>query len=432
MAYRRAIRPLVCNNVCDRAFKNLALWLRNYSTSTTTLEPAKTMLDPSIMSQPTNVDSTSEEKTNSQSLQPRASLGGSRRSRAATQSCLNAPFEQLPYQCFQEARKVLQRDREEKVRQIQIQRHRIAMLSEQDPSLSGGEKQKNNRLESMRKRLEHLKILADVNDPLVKKKFEDAQGWFILQELCDAILIFDSGDMSKPVYRHLAERKWRSYKRLLTMQRISQFHIVPDILHKLEPTAEVGLGFGRKKEALGQIVPSQTSKTPGKLFIKLFNKGERLISVVLIDPDVPNFDTDGFEYRCHFLAANIPASPTVKVIPLDKLSQDSQVILPWLPPYAQKGSPNHRLAFFVLEHSKGDFIDITKARAFCERKNFKLRSFMDKFPLAPIGFDIFRTQWDSGMDDLMYEMGVEGIDSELRKKRVGPLPYKKKDGARFR
>ena len=238
--------------------------------------------------------------------------------------------------------------------------------------------------------------------------------------------------MSKPIYRHLAERKWRSYKRLLTMQRISQFNIVPDLLHKLEPTCEVGIGFARKKEALGQIVPSKTSKTPGKLFIKLFNKGERLISVALIDPDVPNFENDAFEYRCHFLATNIPASPMVKVIPLDELSQDSQVILPWMPPYAQKGSPNHRLVFFVLEHTQGDGIDIAKAKAFCDRKNFKLRSFMDKFPLTPIGVDIFRTQWDSDMDALMYEMGVEGIDSELRKKRVEPLPYKKKDGARFR
>lgn len=67
-------------------------------------------------------------------------------------------------------------DREEKVRQIQTQRQRIARLSQQDPSISGGEQQKNNRLESMRKHLEHLKILADINDPLVKKKFEDGLG----------------------------------------------------------------------------------------------------------------------------------------------------------------------------------------------------------------------------------------------------------------
>lgn len=176
MAHRRVIRPLTCNSVCDRALNNLSLWLRNYSTGTTTWESTKISLDPSIPAQPTNEDSATQVTTDSQSLQLRTSQRGSRRSRAATQSCLNAPFEKLPYQCFQEARKVLQLDREEKVRQIQIQRQRIARLLEQDPSISGGEQQKTKRLESMRKHLEHLKILADINDPLVKKKFEDGQG----------------------------------------------------------------------------------------------------------------------------------------------------------------------------------------------------------------------------------------------------------------
>src|SRR5215469_16763277 len=44
---------------------------------------------------------------------------GSRRRRAALRTSDNIPFEQLPYQCFQEARKVLQQDREEKLRLIQ-------------------------------------------------------------------------------------------------------------------------------------------------------------------------------------------------------------------------------------------------------------------------------------------------------------------------
>src|SRR5690349_22164019 len=43
---------------------------------------------------------------------------GSRRRRAAIQSSPNIPFEQLPYQCFQEARAVLQADREQKLLEI--------------------------------------------------------------------------------------------------------------------------------------------------------------------------------------------------------------------------------------------------------------------------------------------------------------------------
>ncbi len=102
---------------------------------------------------------------------------GSRRRRAAIKSSDNIPFEQLPYQCFQEARKVLQADREEKLQLIEKERGRIARLSEQDAStIPAGEKQTQTRLDSMRRYLEHLKILADINDPLIKKRFEDGEG----------------------------------------------------------------------------------------------------------------------------------------------------------------------------------------------------------------------------------------------------------------
>ena len=51
------------------------------------------------------------------------------------------------------------------------------------------------------------------------------------------------GDMNKPIYRHYAEAKWRSYDQRLINQRIKQFNIVPDVLPKLEPTADVQLYF---------------------------------------------------------------------------------------------------------------------------------------------------------------------------------------------
>ena len=107
---------------------------------------------------------------------------GSRRRRAAIQSSSNIPFEQLPYQCFQEARTVLKADREEKLKEIEVERGRIERLLAQDVStIPGGEVQRKNRLEGMRKHLEHLKILADINDPMIKKRFEDGDGTSIPQ-----------------------------------------------------------------------------------------------------------------------------------------------------------------------------------------------------------------------------------------------------------
>lgn len=107
---------------------------------------------------------------------------GSRRRRMAIAQSQGLSFDQLPFQCFQEARKVLIADRQEKLKQIETMRNRIARLQESDGNAlhRGGEAYKQKRLESMRKDLEHLKILADINDPNVKRRFEDGKGTHIL------------------------------------------------------------------------------------------------------------------------------------------------------------------------------------------------------------------------------------------------------------
>jgi large subunit ribosomal protein L35 len=105
---------------------------------------------------------------------------GSRRRRAAIASnTSNIPFEQLPYQCFQEARNLLAQDRVDKVKAIEKIRKRIAHVESLSVEAAGGEPHRQHRLFSMRKELEYLKIQADINDPLVKKKFEDGLGMFL-------------------------------------------------------------------------------------------------------------------------------------------------------------------------------------------------------------------------------------------------------------
>lgn len=102
---------------------------------------------------------------------------GSRRKRMAIRTTPNIPFEQLPYQCFQEARKVLQADREEKLEQIRVEAEKIKKLEATDASkFRDGEYMKQKRLASLRRYVEELKVLADINDPLVKRKFEDGLG----------------------------------------------------------------------------------------------------------------------------------------------------------------------------------------------------------------------------------------------------------------
>lgn len=103
---------------------------------------------------------------------------GSRRRRLALRSVPEPlPFEQLPYQAFQEARKILAADREDKLQKIRTELAKIAWLEEKSADdVKGGQYMKDVKLASLRRHVEELKILADVNDPVVKKRFEDGLG----------------------------------------------------------------------------------------------------------------------------------------------------------------------------------------------------------------------------------------------------------------
>ncbi|KAH6640851.1 phosphatidylethanolamine-binding protein [Chaetomium tenue] len=341
---------------------------------------------------------------------------GSRRRRAALATTGTIPFEQLPYQCFQEARKILAQDREEKVAKIVAETAKIKRLEAADAStFRGGEAYKQKRLASLRTHVEELKVLADINDPLVKRRFEDGQG-----------------DMNKPIYRYLAHRKWSGMERNIILQRIEQFHIVPDLLPKFQPTIDVKMTFRGYKTPPGATLNSRITEIPPTLRMQVFEKGERLFSVVVLDADVPDTETDSFKKRLHFLATNIPWSPTRDSLFLNRLGTAAAasqpelgtLAVPWLPPFAQKGAPYHRLTVFILEHKDNLALDAAKLKEMYDgqgRDGFSLKSFRDKFSVTPVGFTMFRSEWDENTADVMARHGIPGADLEFKRQRVMSL-----------
>lgn len=231
--------------------------------------------------------------------------------------------------------------------------------------------------------------------------------------------------MSKPIYRYLADKKWRQYQRLIVVQRLNQLNVVPDVLPHFEPTADVRLAFRQRNVQPGEIIDSRVSEVPARLKVQVFDKGERLVSIVVLDSDVPVADEDAFASRCHFFATNIPISPTETSLPLSIVA-DSQLVLPWLPPFAQKGSPYHRYSVFVLQQKPGQTFDIQEMRGKIQRDGFRLRSFIATHGVQPIGFNIFRSLWDEGTFGVMTRASIEGADVEFKRKRIEPLKPKQK------
>lgn len=184
----KAVRPLSSSLRQVSCSNTLSISFRPFSSSSTVRDAAVEAVSskPASNYDPLTVMSTRGEKSLLRSgLVPI----GSRRRRAAIRTSDNIPFEQLPYQCFQEARKILAADREEKIIEITNQRTKIQKLEQKDiAEIKGGEVMKQTRLMHLKEHLEWLKIQADVNDPMIKKRFEDGQGTFVAIVFASVVL----------------------------------------------------------------------------------------------------------------------------------------------------------------------------------------------------------------------------------------------------
>jgi large subunit ribosomal protein L35 len=415
-ALLRSLRALTCEAPSA---------VRSYSSTRTLQQEAQATAKPAL--DPETVATYREEWELTKAGTPPI---GSRRRRLALQQTSNIPFDALPYQCFQEARQILIQDRAEKLKQIETERGRIQRLRDTDASqINGGEIHKARRLKSMEEHLDKLKIYADINDPNVKRRFEDGKG--MSTGTRSSRKLTSAGDLNKPIYRFLADRKWREYRRKIQVQRIETMKVVPDVVPTCELEVDIRMYFGRKQVAPGDFVDSAVSENLMQLTIQSFARGERLISIAVINPDVPNIETDLFDSRCHFLATNIPITPTTPLVDLSKLSE-SQVIFPWLPPYAQKGSPYHRMSVVVLEHENNVPLEKEAIANMFNRKTFHIRHALTRYPVKPIGAALFRTKWDDNMADVMTRNGFEGANIELKRRKVEPLPYKRRNPSSFR
>lgn len=189
MALERSARPLAR---CIRCTRHSRIPSRSISTTPPRAQEDITTLESAVSNQPplpplpfpfaaTSKGTVNREKLSTPrkerllAREARLRPIGSRRRRAALATSREIPFSQLPYQCFQEARKVLIEDRAGKVAEIEDLRAKINKwnAAEVPPER---EAMREKRIGSWNQRIEQLKILADINDPLVKKNFEDGFG----------------------------------------------------------------------------------------------------------------------------------------------------------------------------------------------------------------------------------------------------------------
>lgn len=216
----------------------------------------------------------------------------------------------------------------------------------------------------------------------------------------------------------------------ILVQRVQQFHITPDVLPEFDPKMDVQLTFRNIKIQPGEIVDSLITETPPNLRVQVFHPEEHLVSIVVMDSDVPDPENDAFTSRLHFVASNIPISSLTKNISLIGVSRnpEGKLAVPWLPPTAQEGAPYHRLSVWILKQKWNRKLNVDKLKEFWEknRDGFELARFIKNHDVSPIGFNIFRSVWDQHTRQVMQRHGIPGADIVFRNKRYRTLKTPKK------
>ncbi|KAH7884029.1 phosphatidylethanolamine-binding protein [Phlebopus sp. FC_14] len=248
-------------------------------------------------------------------------------------------------------------------------------------------------LKQMEEKLEILEINSEINFPEVQWKCANGMA-----------------DLSKPVDRHIIERRWRKEGPLdLLMERLHQMHIVPDVLAGLHPSLDLRITFpdhhvktdARKKyrhvEPGVYLLPEQTVNPP-RLYTDVFHTDERLYTLIMVDPDVPDVANSTYGTFLHWLQPNISLSATTPV-PISDINTHTQ----YIPPHPQKGTPYHRYTLLLLRQKTT--LDIPPFTAE-ERLGFSMRDFIENYDLdiTAGGAHMWREVWSAGVSDIFRDV----------------------------
>ncbi|RVD80698.1 uncharacterized protein DFL_008592 [Arthrobotrys flagrans] len=337
-------------------------------------------------------------------------------------------IETMPFKCYQEALKVLREDREEKLVKIAEQQKAIAGLKK-----LYGLTDSSPRIVRMQGYIDELKLNMDKNNPRIKYSYDNKL----------------KIDPYRKIYQHWDEQKWRELKRMILMQRIEQMNVVPDIIPSIDPIIDVSLRFRRKNVPHGAKVLAKNATRYPSVQVKQFDSKKRLVTVLVVDPDKPNLEKNGFDYYLQWMVTNCEISiENPMVIGVSTTHNGRDEVAPYEVPYVHKGEDYHRYCLFILEQNgrmeiggKPDKPIKSKSEAKggetpapaeakegeaavpagkskesrIQRLGFNLRSFIAKNDLKVIGADLWRVEFDNTMIDVMKQLGRTDWDMKYLK-----------------
>lgn len=238
-----------------------------------------------------------------------------------------------------------------------------------------------------------LEVSAFLNDPVVRREFAETDG---------------RAHMDKPVMRYMREKKWKKEGGLdLLMQRVYQMNVVEDLTGPLSGSAEVSIASADATIEPGSVQAASLFEQPPKMLVQLYEQPATptaeqpnptgLFTLLVIDPDSPEYETQSFSQRIHYAKTDIPLSVLSGQTDLFTLTEGNEV-LSWEPPAPPRGSGKHRYVFVLLRQTAAQ--PLTIGASGLAREQFDLRAFAAEQGLAVEAITLIRSAWTK--DDLKY------------------------------
>lgn len=295
---------------------------------------------------------------------------------------------------------VIKKDRASALSKYYITNQRIKKLNTDPGELSP---LKQAQIRDMKLFAKTLRELADLNDPEVH--------WRHLK---------GDADFSLPVYRRLAQIKWSQKPLHLLMQRVTQMSVTPDVIPMIAPKVDVRLKFpdrlrGPRKGQfeVGEFLNSSESATMPQIEIQQYHDNSGLYSVAIVDPDVPNEETDSYTNYLHYLRRDVSLTCTDHELH----ASNGSLVHDYIPPHPHKGSNYHRYVVIVWEQpQKAPQPNAPLAGHNIPREAFDAQSFAQQNGLHAVGINFWRQVWDAKVADLMQQYpGVGYVEKEFKR-----------------
>ncbi|KAG8763898.1 hypothetical protein FRC11_009420 [Ceratobasidium sp. 423] len=257
-----------------------------------------------------------------------------------------------------------------------------------------------------------LEIMSNINLPEVRWNF--AQGKY---------------DLTQPVYRYLLEQNWRQKGALdLLMERVHQMNVIPDILPSFHPTVDLRISFSEGEDVVpGVFLPVKSTLQAPSITAQAYHPEERLYTLLIADPDVPDPSMNSFSTYLHAFQPNIPLSVTKTQITLSTAPEISETSLPFIPPHPQNGTPYHRYTTLLLPQTSELSVDMSKL----PREKFDVRGAYEQYGFTSGGgIHMFRESWDETVG-LVYKKFLGQPEPKFGK-IPEPEPYLDETGRRYR